>query len=278
MAKPRQMVVIQPRKTKYQDKITEQEKEIEDLLKGETSEEEQEEEVVAPELEEEDITFKKRYGDLRRHASKVEKELKEEIEALKSAEPDEPLSNLPATDEEIEAWGKKYPEVFDIVTSLSKKAADEKFKEANMDLSEVKDRLSQVKKLRAEDDIREVHKDFDKLKDSDKFHDWIEEQPEFIQDALFKNTEDAPSVIRVIDLYKSDMGLTKAAKKSKAKSAATIINPKSKTSIDVDESGSKISESQIQAMSDKEFSEREEEILKAQQTGNFIYDVTGGAR
>lgn len=276
MAQQRQMIVLEQRKSKYQDKIKAEEQEIEDLLKETT-----EDEVVIEEEEEdneEELTFKKRYGDLRRHSSKIEKDLKAEIDSLKNKEPDEPLSNLPATDDEIEAWSKKYPEVADIVTSLAEKVADKKFKEANMNITEVKDNLSKVKKLRAEDDIRAVHKDFDKLKESDKFHTWIEEQPEFIQDALFENSEDAMSVIRVIDLYKSDMGLTKSAKRTKAKEAATSVSPKSKTNVDVDEAGHKFSESQIESMTDKEFIEKEDEILKAQQTGNFIYDITGGAR
>ena len=37
---------------------------------------------------------------------------------------------------------------------------------------------------------------------SDEFHDWVDEQPKWVQDALYENSDDPASVIRVIDLYK----------------------------------------------------------------------------
>ena len=42
--------------------------------------------------------------------------------------------------------------------------------------------------------------------ESDTFHDWAEEQPKWVQDALYENADDPASVVRVIDLYKSDKG------------------------------------------------------------------------
>jgi hypothetical protein len=42
----------------------------------------------------------------------------------------------------------------------------------------------------------------------DTFHKWAEDQPKWVQDALYENTEDAKSVARVIDLYKVDQGIT----------------------------------------------------------------------
>ena len=65
--------------------------------------------------------------------------------------------------------------------------------------------------------IRETHPDFDTLRKADEFHDWAEAQPKWVQDAIYENADDPASVVRVIDLYKVDKGLTKTAKKASKK-------------------------------------------------------------
>ncbi|PHS02785.1 MAG: hypothetical protein COA78_20290 [Blastopirellula sp.] len=265
--------IIKPRKTKYQDKISIQEKEIEDMMKASKGEV-VEEEVIEEESKEE-TTFKKRYGDLRRHSGEVEKELRKEIEGLKNSAVE---VELPASDEDIEAWREKYPDVAAIVETIATKMANEKFAKAEIDISEVKKGLSTTAKLRATDEIRETHKDFDKLQDSDEFHDWVDEQPKWIQDALFENSDDAKSVIRVIDLYKTDKGMTVKAKKKKEKEAASVVKTTSTSSTPTEDVKGKIKESDVAKMSIKEFEDNEEEITKSMSSGNFIYDVTGGAR
>ena len=124
----------------------------------------------------------------------------------------------------------------------------------------------------------EVHADFDDLRDSDTFHDWVEEQPKWVQDALYENSEDARSVVRVIDLYKSDKGMTKEGKKAKTKAAASAIVKSSKADLDAEETQGTLKESDVKRMSAQEFEKREEEITKAIQSGKFIYDISGSAR
>jgi hypothetical protein len=67
--------------------------------------------------------------------------------------------------------------------------------------------------VKAENVIRKSHPDFDELRDSDEFHNWAEEQPKWVRDALYENMDDPASVIRVIDLYKVDNGYDTSAKK-----------------------------------------------------------------
>ncbi len=52
-----------------------------------------------------------------------------------------------------------------------------------------------------------------------------------------RTQDDAGSVIRVLDLYKVDNGLTPSAKKAQAKDAKTVAK-KSRTVVDTDEAGS----------------------------------------
>jgi len=120
--------------------------------------------------------------------------------------------------------------------------------------------------------------DFDDLRASEEFHGWVEEQPKWVQDALYENSDDPASVVRVIDLYKVDKGLTKSAKKAKAKDAASTVTKRTKTQVDVEDANDAIRESEVAKMSDMEFEERSDEINKAIRSGKFVYDVSGKAR
>tara|TARA_B100001093_G_scaffold17400_4_gene15863 strand:- start:3846 stop:4733 length:888 start_codon:yes stop_codon:yes gene_type:complete len=269
-------------------RIEEQEKELEELLstKEETEVETSEETPDTPtEVKEEETetlsreekSFKKRYGDLRRHAAEKEKEYKERLEALEKRMATETIVP-PSSDEDIAEWANNNPDIASIVETIAAKKAQEMFDKADSRLKELDAINVQASRKTAESQIREAHSDFDDLRDSDTFHDWVEEQPKWVQDALYENSEDARSVVRVIDLYKSDKGLTKEGKKAKTKAAASAVVKSSKTEIEADETKGTIKESDVKRMSAQEFEKREEEITKAIQSGKFIYDISGSAR
>ena len=136
----------------------------------------------------------------------------------------------------------------------------------------------EASRTRAETEIRKAHSDFDDLREADEFHDWVDEQPKWVRDALYENSDDAGSVIRVLDLYKVDNGLTPSAKKAQAKDAAKTVAKKSRTVVDTDEAGSYLKESVVSKMSDKEFENRYDEIQEAMASGKFVYDISGRAR
>ena len=228
-------------------------------------------------LSREEKSFKKRYGDLRRHMNDKEKEWKERLSALEERMKGENIVP-PKSDEDIEKWAKKYPDVAGIVETIAAKKAQEMFSKAEGRLKELDDAHAEASRVKAENVIRKSHKDFDTLRASDEFHDWADEQPKWVQDALYENSDDPKSVVRVIDLYKSDKGLTPAAKKEKTKAAASPVTKRSKTQVDVNDANDAIRESDVSRMSDKEFEQRADEINKAIRSGKFIYDVSGKAR
>lgn len=270
-------------------RIEADEKELEELMgkakAPENDEEEQEEdqEVKAKtkEVEEEptdpeEKSFKKRYGDLRRHFSEKEKEWEAKIEAATRAQSTSVLP--PKSDEDIAAWASKYPDVAAIVETIANKKADEK-------LALYKDKFEAYEKLtyetsrkKAEDVIRQSHPDFDTLRSSDEFHTWAEEQPKWVQDALYENEEDARSVVRVLDLYKVDKGMTPSARKEKTKEAASLITAKNKATVDFDNDGERILESRVAKMGMDEYAKNEKKIMEAIRKGTFVYDLSGGAR
>ena len=249
-----------------------------------TGDTEQEEANVEAEAQEDDSnlsgeekSFKKRYGDLRRHMQQKEKEWDEKFNSLKSRMERESIIP-PKSDDDIEEWAKQYPDVAGIVETIAAKKAQEMFKKAEDRLAQLDELQYETERRSAEAKIREAHSDFDTLRESDGFHDWAENQPKWVRDALYENMDDPASVIRVIDLYKVDNGQTPQAKKSKTKDAAKSISKGSRTKVDPTEGGAIFKESEVAKMSAQEFEAREEEITKAMRSGKFVYDLSGSAR
>jgi len=251
----------------------ESEEENEEVTKTEEADTEVEEKALSPE----EKSFKKRYGDLRRHMQEKEKEWNDKFEAFEKRMEKESIVP-PKSDEDIEEWAKQYPDVAGIVETIAAKKAQEMFSKADARLKELDQAQSEAQRMKAENQIRKSHEDFDDLRASDEFHDWANEQPKWVQDALYENSDDPASVVRVIDLYKVDKGLTKTAKKAKAKDAASTVTRRSKTEVDVEDANDVIRESDVAKMSDKEFEAKSEEINKAIRSGKFVYDVSGKAR
>ena len=101
--------------------------------------------------------------------------------------------------------------------------------------------------------------------------------PSGLRDALYENMDDPASVVRVIDLYKIDNGMTVAAKKKSKKAAASTVAKGTRTSIDAKGSQGQIKESDVARMSNKEFEEMQDKINEAMRTGKFVYDMSRSA-
>jgi hypothetical protein len=263
-------------------RIEEDEKEIQEL-EGKPQEEEEvaveatEEDAEDKDLSREEKSFKKRYGDVRRHLQQKEKEWDEKFTALEARLGQENI-RPPKSDEDIETWAAEFPDVASIVETIAAKKAQEMFSKAEDRLQKLDAKEAEMSRSSAEIDIRTSHPDFDKLREADDFHDWVDEQPKWVQDALYENSDDAASVIRVIDLYKVDNGMTKSDYAAKRKAAAGTVKKGSKAKIDAEETAGSFTESQIAKMSAQEYEKQEEEITNAIRTGKFIYDLSGNAR
>jgi hypothetical protein len=268
------------------ERIEQEEKEMEELLKAQRgNEEEQEEDSDSvddgrePEGAEEK-TFKKRYGDLRRHAQKKEQDLQKQIDELRTQLEASTKKEIkyPKSEEELGQWMTQYPDVAKIVETIAMKKAHEQASEFESKFKQIDEMKMEALREKAEAELMRLHPDFDTIRDSDEFHDWVEEQPKWVQDALYDNDNDAVSAARAIDLYKSDKGI-KAKKSSSNKEAAKSIGTRGeRNSPDTDDTKSYIRESQIARMSSQEYEKREDEIAEAIRTGKFIYDVSGSAR
>ena len=272
-------------RSKYKDKIKKDEEELKQLVEEQSKPKEEEKveektEEVKPEVElsDEEKSFKTRYGDMRRHLAAKEKEYNAKIKELEDKLGETKKLVPPKSDEDLQAWVDKYPDVAGMVETIADKRAKQMFDRANIQLEELSKAKEEATRSQAENAIREAHSDFDDLRDSDEFHNWVEEQPKWVQNALYENTDDAPSVVRVLDLYKVDNGLTRSDRKNKTKAAASLVDKGSKARVDITESSSKIKESDVQKMSDKDYEKNQEIIHEAIKSGKFVYDISGNAR
>jgi len=246
---------------------------------GETSEEETPSEEEPTNAEEK--TFKKRYGDLRRHTQDKEKQFQKQLDDMKEqlAKATKKEMKLPKSDEDIEAWATEYPDVAKIVETIAMKKAKEQSLELESRIQKIDEMSADAQKDKAEAELMRIHPDFNDIRDSDEFHDWAEEQPKWVQDALYENDNDARSAARAIDLYKSDKGIGKEVKTKSDKSAAMEVGTKTtKTKVDATDSGKKILESNVQKMSAQQYEKQADTIMEAIRSGNFVYDVSGSAR
>ena len=278
-ATPKKVMALASRKYSRDDKIKKDEEELNQLLaeqKGEVKEEVQEE----PEpTSAEEKTFKKRYGDLRRHAQQKEADLQEQINQLRDQldSATKKQIQLPKSDEDIEAWAKQYPDVAGIVETIAIKKSKEQAKELEDRIQKINEMQESASKEKAEVELLKLHPDFVDIREDDDFHNWAEEQPQWVQKALYENDNDAKSAARAIDLYKADRNIGK--KKTSSKDAALATNPKStRTKPQTNEESTYLKESQVQKMSSQEYERRADEVMEAIRSGKFVYDVSGSAR
>ena len=279
--KPEKKVAFANRKYTNEEKRKKEEEELEQMIKEQRGEAE---ETAEPEEAEptnaEEKTFKKRYSDLRRHQQKQAEDFKKEIDALKSQLNDATKKEmkLPKSDEDIETWAAEYPDVAAIVETIAMKKAREQSVALEERVKAIDEMQLSATKEKAEVELMRMHPDFGEIRDSDEFHDWAEEQPKWVQDALYDNDNDARAAARAIDLYKADKGIGKEKPKSNKDAAKSVSTKNSRSTPQKDEASSYLKESDVQKMSAQEYEKNSDEIMEAIRSGKFVYDVSGSAR
>lgn len=235
------------------------------------------------ELDEEETTFKKRYGDLRRYSGNLSKELKtlkEKIELLESNKVTAPsvVEDIPENDAEYEEWKAKYPEAARMVEVIAAKESTKATKKLEQEIEALKKKEIEIKKQEAELELTKLHPDWHDIRASDEFHDWVEAQPESVQKIMYENEFDFKGVARFLDLYKADKGRTTTKQEPRKRPAADVdaadLSVRRTPHTDPTPSGKVIKESEVKNMSVKEYQAREKEIMAAISSGNFVYDLS----
>ena len=259
------------------ESIEEVDKEIEELEAQRNQQEPEVTEEQEEDLNPEEKTFKKRYGDLRRHTQQIQEQhtgelrkLQQQVESLTRKQ-----VKLPKTDEELEEWSEKYPDVAKIVETIATKKALEARKDVEEKLKYVDEMQTKVQVEKAENELSKLHPDYIDLRMSEEFHQWVTEQPKWIQSALYENDTDHLAAAKAIDLYKLE---TKKVTKKDTKEAAKSVSNTKRSDEPTATNRNVWSESRVKGLSGKDWDRYEEDIQTSVKEGTFVYDLTGGAR
>ena len=216
--------------------------------------------------------YKKRYDDLKKHYdSKLNEFKSREQELLEKAAENRPNYVAPKSPEELEKFREEYPDVYEVVETVSHLQAEEKSKDLKEKLERLQQREQELVRKDAEKRLMDKHPDFEDIRNSDDFHGWAKEQPKSIQDWVYNNADDADLASRALDLFKKDIGMDVEPKKSNSKkskkSAADMVSTKTTT---VEPVQQKVwTEKEIAKMSMDEFDRYEAEISEAMQQGRI---------
>ena len=224
-----------------------------------------------------DDTWKKRYDSLKSHHDKSINETRSELSKLReqlSQTTNTPLK-LPKTPEEIQKWRSEFPDVYDLVVSISRLQADERAKQIETKVVEIERREKSVSRDMALLELKKLHPDFDEIVSDQGFHDWVQLQPQEVQNWLYGNTDNSKLAARAIDLYKADTNKVKAkttivkeTEKSKKDAALEVVTSKV---VDPDTKGKKIWKlSEITKLKPQEFEKQEKEIDLARREGRIV--------
>ena len=216
--------------------------------------------------------YKKRYDDLKKHYdSKLNEFKSREQELLEEAANSRPSYVAPKSPEELEKFREEYPDVYEVVETVSHLQSEEKSKDLREKLERLQEREQELVRKDAEKRLMDKHPDFEDIRNSDDFHGWAKEQPKSIQDWVYNNADDADLASRALDLFKKDIGMDVAPKKSNSKqskkSAADMVSTKTTS---VEPKQEKIwTEREIAKMSMAQFDKHEAEISQAMQEGRI---------
>ena len=164
-------------------------------------------------VQKEDHDYKKRYDDLKKHYDNKLNEWKQNQEILEaklkmSNNPTPKVDELPKTAEELENFRNQYPDVYDVVETISSLKANDRVSEVEEHLEVLREKEKEAERITAEKQLTALHPDFNELKTDETFLNWLQEQPSNISDGVYRNNTDVRWAARVIDLYKADVGQT----------------------------------------------------------------------
>jgi len=229
-------------------------------------------------MKESETDYKKRYDDLKRHYdSKLDEWKKERTELVSTQNSDKSgglsVTDLPKTAEELEQFRQKYPDVYGVVETISHMQAESKVSSLKGEIEQLRGREKELEVNSAYKELLSVHPDFITLKTDETFLQWLDQQPQTLQDGIYKNNTDAQWAIRVVDLYKADKGLNKKQRSKRSDPALAITKPSAKDVVNETSGNKKVWDaSEIAKLKPWEFDKLEAEIDSARAEGRINFN------
>ena len=178
----------------------------------------------------------------------------------------------------MEKFKDQYPDLYETVETVAHLQSERRVEELQGQLSEIQQREADIMRREAETNLRNRHPDFEDIRGDDGFLEWAKEQPEEIQDWIFRNPDNVELASKAIDLYKLENGIrtsqprrqSRQSQQSREGSAADMVSTKS-TTVDAAQGPKIWTEREIAAMSLDEFDSREDEINQALTEGRVVH-------
>ena len=234
--------------------------------------------VTKSEPAEPDHDYKKRYDDLKKHYDTKLSEHKEELASLRKAMQERAVEmprgvTPPRTQEELDEFKERYPDVFDVVQTVASMQTESQVSKLRDEIGTIKEREKELEKQKAYEELLRLHPDFDELKSNKEFLGWLEEQPTTIAEGIYKNNTDAKWAARVVDLYKADTGLVKTKKKRQESAADAVTKTPAREVQTNPDAGKRVfNASEIAKMKPWEFEKMESEIDSARLEGRINFN------
>lgn len=229
-------------------------------------------------IEDEEATFKKRYGDLRRYEQQKDAKYKKELADLHSQLAQLTAASnqtMPKTKEEFEAWKNKYPDIVPFIEMVADEKAASRSSQLQDELLSVKEKLNETEKDKAYATLKSLVPDVEQVVVSAQYKAWLSSQPMFIQDEL--NISDDPHKIAYyINIYKTATNIPVTKKPNKSDPLASLDVSVRNTGPTPNNSGKawKFTQSQISKMTTEQFTKLEPEIIEARNSGQILDDVS----
>jgi len=217
--------------------------------------------------------YKKRYDDLKKHYDQKLAEFKQTEQELRAeAMQAQPAYSPPKSEEELESFRQEYPDLYNTVETVAHMQSQRQVADLEAQLQSMRQRESEVLRREAESTLKQRHPDFEDLRGDEDFHEWAKEQPEQIQDWIYKNPDNVTLASKAIDLYKLETGKSQTQSQPRQRrpqgSAADMVSTKTTS---VDSKQPKIwTEREIAAMSLDQFDRYEDEIKQAMMEGRVV--------
>tara|TARA_R110000823_G_scaffold74077_1_gene170099 strand:- start:2492 stop:3349 length:858 start_codon:yes stop_codon:yes gene_type:complete len=213
--------------------------------------------------------YKKRYDDLkRRYDQKLGEFRQKEMGFEARLQSSQPQYEAPKSQEEIQEFRNTNPDLYDTVETVAHSIAANQLDSLQPRLSALEQREHEIAMREAEQSVRDSHPDYDDLRGDPDFHAWAEEQPEQIQDWVYRNPDNVALASKAIDLYKMESGKGQNSPKRRSnsrqeskQSAADMVSTKT---TNVESPQQRIwTETEISKMSLDQFDKHEEDIRLA---------------
>lgn len=220
--------------------------------------------------------WKKRYSDLKSYHDKqiaVKDSAINELKSQTSELTDKLVSEstnvkMPKTPEEFKEFTEKYPDLAAMITTAAMMVNKDTASVIDKRLKELADKQNELRTISGINELKRYHPDFDDINNSPAFVAWFNEQPLKVQEIFRSN--DVKTVAKGLDIYKQETGLSKVQRGEARKNATREVAVPQRVHIGEGQKRT-YSDSEVNAMSLKEFEKLQDDIRLAQADGRYLY-------